>query len=255
MTDNITRFTSRSPYYHVYRPHYPRALADLLAAELGMTPQAVVVDVGAGTGISSELFLSYGCTVYAVEPNAELRAIADTHYGDQPNFQSVVGTAEETGLPNTCADFVVAGQAFHWFSPAQAKLEFRRILKPSGWVVLFWNNRAAGVSPFIDAFNAVMTRFDIHKTSQRTQEMLTVGDDMSNFFGAGGMRERSFDNPVSYGWEALLGRALSASYAPLHDHPTHPAFVEALRAVFDQYQQDGLVWMPYTTQVYYGKIG
>ncbi len=38
-------------------------------------------------------------------------------------------------------DFVTAGQAFHWFEPAAARVEFQRILKPAGWVVLIWNER------------------------------------------------------------------------------------------------------------------
>lgn len=253
MQDPTERFTNRAQNYHIHRPHYPRAVTDLMANRLGLTAQSVVADVGAGTGISSELFLSYGCKVYAVEPNADMRAVAAQHYGDVPGFHLVDGTAENTTLPDGAVDFVVAGQAFHWFNARLARQEFARILHPRGWVVLFWNNRDTGVSPFLDDFNRVMDEFDIHKVAHRTQEVFAVGGDVDSFFGRGGAQQVTFDNPVSYGWESLLGRALSASYAPLPDHPSYPSFVAALRAVFDAHQQDGLVWMNYTTQVYYGQ--
>lgn len=251
--ENAQRFTSRVPYYHIYRPHYPRAVTDLMAEKMGLTNQSSVADIGAGTGISSELFLSYGCTVYAVEPNEEMRAVAVGHYGDVPGFRAVDGTADATSLANASVDFVVAGQAFHWFNPRNAKLEFARILKPGGYIVLFWNERTEGASPFLDAFNRVMTQFDTDKNSARTQEMFAVGNDLSAVFSPEGYTLDEFENPVSYGWEALLGRALSSSYAPLHDHPNHLAFVEGLRAVFEAHQTDGLVWMNYTTRVYWGK--
>ena len=37
------------------------------------------------------------------------------------NFRSVVGTAEATTLADSSVDFVVAGQAFHWFDPVRSK--------------------------------------------------------------------------------------------------------------------------------------
>src|SRR5947209_5080804 len=46
--------------------------------------------------------------------------------------------------PNAMFDFVTAGQAFHWFNPEGAHREFARILKPNGWLVLVWNERALG---------------------------------------------------------------------------------------------------------------
>jgi hypothetical protein len=56
--------------------------------------------------------------------------------GDQPRFISVAGTAEDTTLDDSSVDFVVAGQAFHWFDLERSRTEFARILRSDGWVVL-----------------------------------------------------------------------------------------------------------------------
>ena len=74
MTDPTQRFTGRVESYVKYRPSYPRAILDLLAAECGLTGSSVVADVGSGTGILSTLFLENGNRVFGVEPNPEMRA-------------------------------------------------------------------------------------------------------------------------------------------------------------------------------------
>jgi SAM-dependent methyltransferase len=112
---------------------------------------AAVWLLGAGTGLSSELFLRHGNRVWAVEPNAEMRAAAVDFCAQYPKLEVVAGTAESTTLPAACADFVAAATAFHWFDADACRPEFRRILKPHGPVVLMWNKRHSEASPFMQA--------------------------------------------------------------------------------------------------------
>lgn len=119
--DGTTRFTRRVPYYHSSRPHYPFALLDLLQKELGLNPSHIVADIGAGTGISSALFLNAGHTVYAVEPNEAMLNVAIEHYGSYANFYPINAAAEAITLPDQSVDVVVAAQAFHWFNKEEAK--------------------------------------------------------------------------------------------------------------------------------------
>src|SRR5215475_8725050 len=71
--DTAARFTGRAENYARFRPGYPDAVIDLLRAEAGWSEQSAVADIGAGTGMSSELFLRNGNRVWAVEPNADMR--------------------------------------------------------------------------------------------------------------------------------------------------------------------------------------
>lgn len=114
------------------RPSYAPDAIDWL---LGVAPLEVV-DLGAGTGKLSEGIKAAGHRVTAVEPLAEMRAILQDRV---PGVRTVDGTAEATGLPDNCADAVVAGAAFHWFDRARALPEIRRILRPPGVLGLLGN--------------------------------------------------------------------------------------------------------------------
>src|SRR5262249_31055634 len=128
--------------YERFRPGYPPALIDWLREHDALPRGAVVADVGAGTGMSSAPFLDAGCTVFAVEPNAAMRAAAARRLGDRAGFNSVDGRAEATTLASASIDLAVAGTAFHWFDRDAARVELARIVKPGGRVALFWNVRS-----------------------------------------------------------------------------------------------------------------
>ena len=100
----------------------------------------MIADIGSGTGKLAELFLRAGCNVFGVEPNKEMREAGERM--DYLNFTSVDASAEATSLPQHSADFITAGQAFHWFDLDRCRAEFVRVLKPGGWVVIIWNDRA-----------------------------------------------------------------------------------------------------------------
>ncbi len=109
----------------------------------------MVADVGAGTGILSELLLRHGNPVIAVEPNDSMRVPLELLQRDWPSLQVVAGAAEATTLADASVDFVVVGQAFHWFDPWRTRLEFGRILRPGGRVALVWNVRDKSSTEFL----------------------------------------------------------------------------------------------------------
>ena len=88
------RFSDRVAAYVRCRPGYPDAVGATLAAQAGLGRGSVVADVGSGTGILTSLFLRLGCDVFAVEPNAAMRAAAEEQLADMPGFHSIQGTAE-----------------------------------------------------------------------------------------------------------------------------------------------------------------
>lgn len=156
MLDTKERFTSRVSNYVKYRPHYPEALIQILRKECGLASEWHIADIGCGTGISSELFLQNANTVDGIEPNRAMREASMLHLSEYPNFRTVDASAEETTLTSSSVDMVIAGQAFHWFDHPAAKLEFRRILKPDGCVIIFWNKRRVDGSAFTMAYEAAM---------------------------------------------------------------------------------------------------
>lgn len=254
LPDTTKRFSDRVKDYVRYRPDYPAEILPLLVNETGFSSQSVVADIGSGTGKLAQLFLDYGNQVYGVEPNDEMRWAAEALLTRYDNFISLKGTAEATGLPDKSADIITAGQAFHWFNIPNARIEFRRILKPGGTVILVWNQWSADLSPFLAAYQDLLSTFslDAHRVQHTTPR---VDLDIVSFFGPEGHSVYTLDNKQVFDFEGLKGRLLSSSYSPLPGHPNHEPMIERLREIFNRYQKDGTVEFLYKTHVYYGGMG
>lgn len=252
MHDSQTRFTCCVANYVRYRPGYPQAVAGMLEDRCGLTKGARVADLGSGTGLLSRLFLDAGCEVFGVEPNDAMQAAAEEEHGHRPGFFSLSGSAETTPLGPGSVDFVVAGQAFHWFEPLAAAKEARRILRPGGWAVLIWNSRPAGGPPFDVDYQRLLQRFSIdgrtggggHDDPER----------IASFFSPDGFELWQCDNAQKLDFQALQGRLLSSTYVPPPGHSDHDAMLSALRRLFAEWQRDGLVRIEYDTRVYFGRL-
>lgn len=246
------RFSDRVADYVRCRPRYPEALLRALETEVGLGPASAVADIGSGTGISAEILLRSGCSVYGVEPNDAMRRAAEKVLADEERFHSVAGTAEETTLPDASVDLVTAGQAFHWFDRVRFRAEAARILRPGGRVALFWNRRRTDTTPFLRGYEDLLLRFG---TDYRQVDHAQLGPaDFEGFFG-GPYTARFFANQQRFDFEGLRGRLLSSSYAPGPGHPAHEPMLAALRGLFDRHQEEGWVRFEYDTELYVGEVG
>jgi SAM-dependent methyltransferase len=241
------RFSSRVENYVKYRPDYPDAVVTLLETEVGLSSSSPIADVGSGTGILTALLLQHGVTVYAVEPNDDMRMAAEQLLGGNPRFHSVAGTSESTGLPDDSVDGVTVAQAFHWFDQQKAVAEFKRITKPGGFVALIWNARMIDRSPFMREYERIVRTYGSEFT--RLDKELVPLDTLRQLFGPS-MALHVFPNYQELDWEGLRGRLLSASYMPLAGQDGFEPMLTELRTAFDRHQSDGRVRLEYDTQVY-----
>jgi SAM-dependent methyltransferase len=252
MLDPTQRFSNRVENYIKYRPGYPKAILDLLRRECRLNPASAIADIGSGTGILARLFLVNGNRVFGVEPNQEMREAGEQLLAQYPRFMSVAATAEASTLPDAAVDFVVAGQAFHWFDREKARPEFRRILKPDGWVVLMWNERRVSDTLFLRNYERLLKTYstDYTEVDHRRIDATVLGA----FFGRGGYHVARFDNKQRFDFDGVRGRLLSSSYAPEPGHPNHEPLLAELRRIFDAYNRGGFVTFAYDTNVYYGRL-
>jgi len=250
--DSTERFSDRVADYVRYRPDYPPALLDWLHGERGVTPDWQVADVGAGTGISSKLFLDAGHAVTAVEPNAPMRDAAVAWLGSRPRFNAIDGRADATGLHEGSVALVTVAQAFHWFDPAGTRREFARILRPGGLAAIFWNSRRLTGTPFLEGYEALLRRYGTDYTS--VAERYAADDAMRAWFGAGWRGTAHFEHSQLLDFDGLRGRLLSSSYAPKPGHPQHEPMLAALRELFDRCRQDGRISFEYDTRIIAGTL-
>lgn len=236
--------------YVKYRPGYPVGVLALMRDEMGLTPESVVADVGSGPGQLARLFLENGNAVFGVEPNREMRQAGERLLRGFAKFTSVAGTAEETTLGAGSVDFVVAGQALHWFDAEGARREFGRILRPGGWLAAVWN-LPRYETPFMRDYERLL--FEFGTDYARVRERYANEEQLRAFFAAG-FRRRALDNPQAFDEEGLRGRLLSSSYVPLAGDPRHAPMLEALKRIFDLHRRGDAVSFDYSTEIYYGQI-
>ncbi len=254
MISNPTqRFTGRVESYRRFRPSYPPGLADLLRRACSLTPDSVIADIAAGTGLLTEVFLAAGFRVIAVEPNAEMRDACTELTRDFPQLRMAEGTAEETGLREHSVDLITVAQAMHWFEQERARAEFVRILKPGGWCAVLYNNRPPGGDAFHEGYEHLLHEFGIDYSTVKQQHIGRKR--LAAFFAPSPMECAVLPNEQSFDLEGLEGRVFSSSYMPQSGHPRFEAMREATRSLFERTQIDGHVTMRHDCVVCWGRLG
>ncbi|MBX9771389.1 MAG: class I SAM-dependent methyltransferase [Candidatus Obscuribacterales bacterium] len=245
------RFTGLAQIYAKARPTYPEAAVDFIVEKCGLNADSLLVDVGCGTGISSRLFAERKIPTIGIDPNDDMRREAIYENSKQRiEWLSYIGaSSEHSGLQDGVADAVIAAQAFHWFKPEPTLEEFVRILKPSGWCILMWNERDDRddfTRQYSEILHAVPGARSVEvKRGESGNDLL----ESPLFYGAGKV---DFENQQEMDEQGLLGRASSASYVPKAGED-FVKLMEGLKLLFAKNQNNGQVVMKYVTSVYFAQ--
>jgi SAM-dependent methyltransferase len=122
--------------YQAQRPGYPDSLFDAIERAVGPLAGRRVLDVGAGTGISTRALAGRGALVVAVDPSL---AMAGVLRSVPPGRPVSLGRAEALPVATGSVDLVTFAQAWHWVRLPDAARECRRVLRGAGRLVLWWN--------------------------------------------------------------------------------------------------------------------
>jgi SAM-dependent methyltransferase len=138
-------FGSVAEQYDRYRPTYPGALIDDLAA---LRP-GQVLDVGCGTGKAAVALVSRGLSVLGVEPDERMADVARDR-----GIPVEVGAFETWDDAERRFDLITCGQSWHWIDPSRGIPKAARVLRPGGTIARFWNYYVLD-EPVISAFEGV----------------------------------------------------------------------------------------------------
>lgn len=244
-------YSSKAEKYARYRWDYAPAAIETILRETRLPAAAWVADLGAGTGILTQHFVGRAARIYAVEPNAEMRAEAQKRLGSA-GVIFLGDAAERTSLPDHSIDLVTVAQAIHWFDPEPARREILRILKPGGWLALIHNVDAEPDPARAHALDPIMTpEYGVRFSAGSPYPRQPAGF----YYRAGQYQQYSFPFTLWADWEAFLGSLCSASYVPDESDALFPRFAAAARRVFDQFAQDGRVQTIGKTELVLGEPG
>jgi len=248
------RFTGKAAEYAQYRERYdPEIVLPLLREWCSLTQDWRVADIGAGTGMVGDLFRANGNPVIAIEPNDEMRdACAQLHKSDDL-FSVREGTAETTGLPDESVEIIAVGRALHWFNVKAAMHEFRRVLKPQGWVTILACGRAQdGCEENLEYTRLLQTSTGRNISLDL---LLKVYQQLEALIGGGRFHHAEVDGEMHFDWDGLRGLTLSLSHVPMPGSEGFAEFEAGLRGYFDRYAQNGRVTMTAKTWVSAGQFG
>lgn len=244
---NTQRFSDRVTNYTNFRPSYPTAVIDWLVKQYRLSSKSNVADIGAGTGIFSQVLMRAGLSVTAVEPNDEMRHESDRQHLQNPLYSSQAGTAEATHLATESIDLIAAAQAFHWFDQIKTKAEFQRILRPNGVLALVWNKRDSA-SAFQAEYDRVLQTLPEY---EKVKHSRVQDDDIATFFG-GPFDVQSFPNSQDFDLAGFKGRVFSSSYTPAPDDSEYVAFNQLIEDLYKQFSVNDKISLTYQTQLYSG---
>ncbi len=136
-------FSDAADAYAAFRPTYPDALYDFLAA--GPALRQLAWDCGTGNGQCAVALADRFARVIATDASARQisRAVS------AGNVRYRVAPAEDSGIEDAAVDLVTAAQAAHWFDTARFADEVRRVAAPGAWLAV-WGYTLARVGPVVD---------------------------------------------------------------------------------------------------------
>ncbi len=135
---NADRFTGDEyvNIYDTFRPKPPENILQLALNYLNKSKASKVLDLGCGTGISTEVWNEYADKVIGLEPSEEMLAIA-TDKNKNPKIKYINGYSNEVPLSTNSIDIVACSQSFHWMEPKSTLQEVNRLLIKGGVLVIY----------------------------------------------------------------------------------------------------------------------
>lgn len=125
-------FRHQAQDYARYRRDYSAALYQVVADTAGAGDGRLALDVGSGTGLVASALAGWGWRAVGADFSAPMLAEAPSV------LPRVRARGEALPIRTGSVALVTCGTAFHWMAPRPALGEFARVLRPDGWVALFW---------------------------------------------------------------------------------------------------------------------
>jgi SAM-dependent methyltransferase len=246
-------FREVADLYDRVRPGYPEALVDDVLGLSGL-PAPRLLEVGAGTGKATAAFAARGLEIVALEPTAEMAAVAVRNTAAFPAVAVEVATFEEWGGAGAGFDVVLAAQSWHWLRPVVRCQKAHEHLRPGGILAVFWNLPVwedGGLRSELDAayerHAPALSRSGTFPVLQ-PRDMSSIGDELraSGLFGPTTLR--SYRWAMHYPLERFLDLMSTHSDHRMLAEQDRRALLEAVAEVLER--RGGGCRIVYETRLY-----
>jgi len=240
-------FDSAADAYERGRPEYPLDAVRWLIGELGIGPDARVLDLAAGTGKFTRMLVLTGARLVAVEPVDGMRR---AFHAVLPSVPIAGGTAEAIPLADGSFDGAVVAQAFHWFDAPVAIRELHRVLTAGGRLGLVWNVRDEDTSPFWASLTELMAPYRGDAPTHRGYVWRRAFE-ATELFGSLAVRSFPFEQRLTR--DQVVDRVLSTSFIGALPDPQRGLVARGVQRLLDADPETAgrePVNLPYRTDLY-----
>lgn len=124
--------------YDTARPGYPKELYDKVISFSGIGKDATILEVGAGTGQATDLFLEGNFRFDLLEVSEEQVAFLKQKYGNNPKVKVVKDYFEQYETEKKY-DLIYSATAFHWVDSWIGYPKAWEMLNTGGTLAVFWH--------------------------------------------------------------------------------------------------------------------
>ncbi|MGH2915556.1 MAG: class I SAM-dependent methyltransferase [Solirubrobacteraceae bacterium] len=246
--------------YDRHRPAYPPELIDdvIAAAHAAAdgTPAARALEIGAGTGKATAMLAARGVSVLALEPSAEMAAVARRNLSDATGVEIVESDFERFDPGAERFGLVYAAQSWHWIDPQRRYALARRALADDGILALFWNRPVWAQSELRSALRDVYRRVvpqlpadgplhPANTTDSHEEDWIAEIDGVPEFTAP---RQDNYAWHADYGTVEYVGLLGTLSETRLLAAPTREQLLDAVGETIEALG-DGLLQMPMVTRL------
>ena len=238
-------FSERPDQYARYRPTYPAAVFEWLAA---LTPSAkLAVDVGTGNGQAAIALAEHFDRVLGLDPSEAQLRNARAH----PRVEYRRSSAEQLAVDGASADALFVAQALHWFQHDAFFREVDRVLVPAG-VLAVSCYELSRITPEVDAVVMDLYERDLGVFWEPERRLVETGYRTISFpFPE--LSVPAFDMRATWTFEDLVGYL--GTWSPLKRFRRERGFdplaaiLSELRAAWGEAAEREVVW-PFTVRAF-----
>lgn len=203
-------FDTEAKLYDAARPHYPDSLFETLVRTTALPANALLLEIGAGTGQATVPMARRGYRIVALEPGEHLAAVAKQNLATYADTHVVTEAFEAARLPSETFDLVYSATAFHWIRPEVQFAKTHEILKSGGFLAIIHTNHVSDErgDAYFHASRALHEKYLPAQTAKHTH-MPRAADLVPPRI------DQSFFEPVLFTYVPVVVRYSARGYADL----------------------------------------